>query len=83
MCLETPVVVRICIHKELILIFQILLLEVFDQIYFGMVNQVAEGWDASFANAIRNHLFDTEGTGGLDLVAFNIQRGRDHGIKGL
>jgi peroxidase len=47
----------------------------------GMMEQEIAAMDASFVEAIRNHLFEQAGDdGGLDLIALNIQRGRDHGI---
>jgi hypothetical protein len=54
-----------------------------DRLFTGMLNQNSEKWDSAFATSIRNQLFGNEdGSGGLDLIAFNIQRGRDHGIAG-
>jgi len=49
----------------------------------GMTEQGSSLWDPSFIPDVRNHLFESRpGSGGLDLVAVNIQRGRDHGIPG-
>jgi peroxidase len=49
----------------------------------GMSGQGSQAWDSSFVDDIRNHLFESSpGKGGLDLVALNIQRGRDHGLPG-
>jgi len=50
----------------------------------GLATQEVNLWDNSFVPDVQDHLFESAvGAGGLDLVALNIQRGRDHGIKGL
>ena len=51
----------------------------------GLLNQNAQKVDGSFANELKNHLFvehspKRQTQFGGDLVARNIQRGRDHGI---
>ena len=53
----------------------------FDEILRGMTIQRSEDYDNNFVPAVSNKLFD-EGPFGLDLIALNIQRGRDHGLPG-
>ena len=52
-----------------------------DGIMFGFTNNPSENFDAFLVTSIRDFLFrEGEEENGLDLMALNIQRGRDHGI---
>ena len=54
-----------------------------DSLVRGMSQQASASFDNSFVEDLRNNLFESApGRGGLDLVAINVQRGRDHGIPG-
>lgn len=50
-----------------------------DPILRGMIFTACQEVDTKAADGVRNFLFGTN-TKGFDLVAINIQRGRDHGI---
>lgn len=51
-----------------------------DALLRGMAAQQAEAIDTQVVGAVRNMLFGPPGAGGLDLMALNLLRGRDHGI---
>lgn len=53
----------------------------FDSILKGLTIQPSEKFDNTVAQTIRNSLF-ADGELGIDLVALNVQRARDHGLPG-
>ena len=49
----------------------------------GLMNQVAQAMDDSISQEVTNHLFKkTHAHFGMDLVSFNMQRGREFGLPG-
>jgi peroxidase len=51
-----------------------------DHLLKGLSMHFQENVDSRLVDSFRNHLFGAPGSGGLDLAALNIQRGRDHGL---
>jgi hypothetical protein len=51
-------------------------------VLLGLASQRAERVDLKIVDELRNFLFGPPGSGGFDLAALNIQRGRDHGLPG-
>ena len=51
-----------------------------DPLLRGLASFTQEPTDEGVTSALRNMLFGKPGSGGLDLAALNIQRGRDHGL---
>ncbi|GBM07928.1 Chorion peroxidase [Araneus ventricosus] len=53
----------------------------FDALIRGTLRQPAQTFDSHVSNQLKNQLFNDSGYG-LDIIALNIQRGRDHGLPG-
>jgi peroxidase len=54
-----------------------------DSVLRGLISQAAQNRDPFISSDMKNHLYrPKDNPYGLDLPAFNIQRGRDHGIAG-
>jgi peroxidase len=51
-----------------------------DPVLKYLATDLAEEIDPLVVDSVRNFLFGPPGSGGLDLVSLNIQRGRDHGL---
>lgn len=49
----------------------------------GMAIQIQQDMDAKVVDDVRNFLFGPPGSGGLDLAAININRGRERGLPDL
>lgn len=52
-----------------------------DAIINGMLEEMALAFDSQMAPELQGHLFAGERPFGLDLLAVDIQRGRDHGMS--
>lgn len=51
-----------------------------EPIFRGLASQICQEIDPFVIDDVRNFLFGPPGSGGFDLAALNIQRGRDHGL---
>ena len=54
-----------------------------DKFLVGLATQPRQKYDNIITDQVTNHLFQAENKSyGMDLIALNLQRGRDHGLPG-
>lgn len=55
-----------------------------ESIFLGLINEPASKYDTNMADTLQHHLFEFVASDGsiraIDLLAANINRGRDHGL---
>eukprot|EP00096_Caligus_rogercresseyi_P003240 TRINITY_DN1596_c0_g1_i2.p1 TRINITY_DN1596_c0_g1~~TRINITY_DN1596_c0_g1_i2.p1 ORF type:complete len:496 (-),score=83.22 TRINITY_DN1596_c0_g1_i2:208-1695(-) len=72
---------RIVLHETNFEPYEMYLRNAIDNLITGITTQRAQDFDASFTQELTRRLFQGNESVGMDLVALNIQRGRDHGIQ--
>eukprot|EP00095_Tigriopus_kingsejongensis_P002572 maker-scaffold274_size229011-snap-gene-1.21 protein:Tk02572 transcript:maker-scaffold274_size229011-snap-gene-1.21-mRNA-1 annotation:"chorion peroxidase-like" len=71
------------LHRHQLEPFEIYEQNSIDSFLRGLTTQPSQELDGSFSAELTDHLFQERNTShGMDLVALNLQRGRDHGIPG-
>ncbi|XP_066994780.2 peroxidase [Anabrus simplex] len=68
------------LHRHQFEPFQLYNDDAFDNFVRGLSTQTCQRFDRFFSKELTDHLFQSDLDFGLDLVALNIQRGRDHGL---
>lgn len=76
---DTPIL-KVALKDFYFLPTKIMLSGGIDGLIRQMIFEVAEEIDTHAVDGIRNMLFGERHAGGSDLIATNIQRGRDHGV---
>lgn len=71
------------LHKTIRQPFDLFSPGALDEFYLGLINQPTQAMDDGITQEVTNFLFaDNNDRFGFDLVAFNLQRGREFGIPG-
>jgi len=68
------------LHKHQLSPFAIYEENSIDGFVRGLTTQAVQSFDSSFTEELTERLFQGNDSHGMDLVALNVQRGRDHGL---